>query len=690
MLRNEKRINGIIGIAWAAALLLGIIIAVWQGGNSLLPEATPDINTTVKCGVAALLAVNLLLMLQTVLMAFSYRRQLKPQLYQVLGLVFFTISLLAECFLSSAFFSNSPIAAGIAAEFLCLAFIPFVIFIADSTQLPPLPKVVVCGLILINFIVQNILALTGTYALGSLPWLTHGANAICLMLGAYAITQEHGSKQSRTNMLAVSTLLFTACYVLEIIANNDHNLILMAGLALFLAIILMLIIKTVSSTIAQDAYEQQMTDLAMVDYQTGFESRLAFNNYYYNLDEHYKGVITLGVMVIDLNNLKDTNDRYGHAAGDDLILGAAECIRETFGDTARYFRNGGDEFAIVAVGNDVNMETAMTRLDSQIIHFNANNVHQLSMARGICIDETEVDDMKKLHIIYKAAEDRMYTDKIDNHEQIKVQMIQETYLKKQMLQEQMIREKQFQEQMQRVAEAKHAEDMKKYLAKQMAENHTNNSNDEVADTSNENSAAADTPPSSQKIPEILRQSEDMREQDFNPIFPPIDDSVFWGDKKERKEQAAKEKPQPKSAAESTSPDIPIPPITPITPIKDNKPKGFPTANTQPTEKPIADIPEEFKQPEESSIQDTPPEVEQPAESAESPAQDIPSEVKQSVDNAVQDTPPAIKPEKVAAPVLSYREPAAKPEQEDSPESIIGAFTKTAAAEKQNRQTERND
>ncbi len=54
-----------------------------------------------------------------------------------------------------------------------------------------------------------------------------------------------------------------------------------------------------------------------------------------------------GVMVLDLDGLKDVNDTWGHAAGDDLLRRAGESIRRTLRTADQAFRIGGDEFALV-------------------------------------------------------------------------------------------------------------------------------------------------------------------------------------------------------------------------------------------------------------------------------------------------------------------------------------------------------
>ncbi len=53
------------------------------------------------------------------------------------------------------------------------------------------------------------------------------------------------------------------------------------------------------------------------------------------------------VLSCDLDGLKTVNDRYGHAAGDALIRGAANLLRSSVRDTDLVARVGGDEFVVI-------------------------------------------------------------------------------------------------------------------------------------------------------------------------------------------------------------------------------------------------------------------------------------------------------------------------------------------------------
>jgi diguanylate cyclase (GGDEF)-like protein len=60
-------------------------------------------------------------------------------------------------------------------------------------------------------------------------------------------------------------------------------------------------------------------------------------------------------IVWDLDGFKDINDRYGHLAGDALLVGVAKAMRSSLRETDTLARFGGDEFVMLlssASGNE--------------------------------------------------------------------------------------------------------------------------------------------------------------------------------------------------------------------------------------------------------------------------------------------------------------------------------------------------
>jgi len=104
-----------------------------------------------------------------------------------------------------------------------------------------------------------------------------------------------------------------------------------------------------------DNYRKEISLLrqAMKDGLTDLYNRRAYEK---DLTELSKVSLTSDLVYIsmDVNGLKVINDTLGHVAGDELILGSSECMRNVFKPYGKVYRIGGDEFvAILNVRNDL-------------------------------------------------------------------------------------------------------------------------------------------------------------------------------------------------------------------------------------------------------------------------------------------------------------------------------------------------
>lgn len=68
------------------------------------------------------------------------------------------------------------------------------------------------------------------------------------------------------------------------------------------------------------------------------------------------------VMIVDLDNFKLVNDRYGHLKGDDVLAGVADLLRASVRESDLLFRCGGDEFVIVLPETDGQTRRVAARL----------------------------------------------------------------------------------------------------------------------------------------------------------------------------------------------------------------------------------------------------------------------------------------------------------------------------------------
>jgi diguanylate cyclase (GGDEF)-like protein len=61
----------------------------------------------------------------------------------------------------------------------------------------------------------------------------------------------------------------------------------------------------------------------------------------------------LSMILLDLDDFKRLNDRYGHAAGDEVLLGIATMMNESVRESDLLARYGGEEFVILTPGTDL-------------------------------------------------------------------------------------------------------------------------------------------------------------------------------------------------------------------------------------------------------------------------------------------------------------------------------------------------
>ncbi|MBO6141476.1 MAG: GGDEF domain-containing protein [Ruminococcus sp.] len=70
-----------------------------------------------------------------------------------------------------------------------------------------------------------------------------------------------------------------------------------------------------------------------------------------------------GLVLVDIDNLKDINDNLGRTAGDDTILQVSNLIRSVFGENAVIGRFGGDKFETLADVTDYDLFKCLSTLE---------------------------------------------------------------------------------------------------------------------------------------------------------------------------------------------------------------------------------------------------------------------------------------------------------------------------------------
>lgn len=114
------------------------------------------------------------------------------------------------------------------------------------------------------------------------------------------------------------------------------------------------------------------------------------------------------LLYIDLDYLKQTNDRFGHAAGDGMLIDAAQLLRSLFRSTDVLARLGGDEF-VVLVGDYNRSEEVLSRLHAAVVGFRRRTGRPLSLSVGLAESSLSADE--GLDQLLVQADAAMYADK---------------------------------------------------------------------------------------------------------------------------------------------------------------------------------------------------------------------------------------------------------------------------------------
>ncbi|MEE3333406.1 MAG: GGDEF domain-containing protein [Ruminococcus sp.] len=185
-------------------------------------------------------------------------------------------------------------------------------------------------------------------------------------------------KQNRPALYSIIILVFISIMTQELLGGEYRT----AYLGLTLGMIMMFIHITEFSQLATDDRIREQRVVITTDALTGASSRYAYAEALNNYDSAKELPVKLTVFSIDINGLKNVNDNLGHAAGDELICGAAECITKTFGSGTTCYRTGGDEFIVFS---EMDKEEALKTLE--LLKQNASGWHgekvgNLSLSAG--------------------------------------------------------------------------------------------------------------------------------------------------------------------------------------------------------------------------------------------------------------------------------------------------------------------
>lgn len=184
-----------------------------------------------------------------------------------------------------------------------------------------------------------------------------------------------------------------------------------------LVFLIALVLSFLLFVICQKRLQKVLNKKAHFDPVTDLPNRRAFNDDFQKLSEKRLDIdIVIGVM--DLDALKDTNDSLGHAAGDELIQGAGECLNELIAPHGKVYKVGGDEFLAIFWCSEEVLQDLRQKLKKSFASWKGKKVESLSVSCGFAT-RREFHGYS-LGELMRTADDRMYKEKFSHRASIRV------------------------------------------------------------------------------------------------------------------------------------------------------------------------------------------------------------------------------------------------------------------------------
>ncbi|MFI4991773.1 MAG: diguanylate cyclase domain-containing protein [Solirubrobacterales bacterium] len=182
------------------------------------------------------------------------------------------------------------------------------------------------------------------------------------------------------------------------------------------ALIVVLFARLMADRARLTALSARMERTAQTDSLTGLNNRRALTEQLTRAAAHARRHDEpLSVLMIDLDRFKQTNDTFGHEAGDQVLCMVADCMRDALRTDDIYGRWGGDEFLVALP--DTSAESAgitAARLRATAARV---DLREIGLPEGIALCVGVATGVHtNPHDLVRAADLALYQAKADEHE----------------------------------------------------------------------------------------------------------------------------------------------------------------------------------------------------------------------------------------------------------------------------------
>ncbi|MBO5486452.1 MAG: GGDEF domain-containing protein, partial [Eubacterium sp.] len=155
---------------------------------------------------------------------------------------------------------------------------------------------------------------------------------------------------------------------------------------------------------------QKLNRMWIYDTLTGIFNRAGFFKFANSvIDEAVRKGNKLFVLFLDLDGLKDINDKYGHDEGDAFIKAMGNVLSQVRGHGELLMRYGGDEFVVMAQGyTDEDAGKYIERIQDGIDKYNASSNKPYKLEASMGYNIVGPDEIHNLEELIESADKEMY------------------------------------------------------------------------------------------------------------------------------------------------------------------------------------------------------------------------------------------------------------------------------------------
>ncbi|MGL4762595.1 MAG: GGDEF domain-containing protein [Sarcina sp.] len=157
--------------------------------------------------------------------------------------------------------------------------------------------------------------------------------------------------------------------------------------------------------------EEYLTEKSFYDVLTGCYNR----NFFELKMKEYRSAVGIGIIVCDMDKLKQINDNLGHSFGDDILKIFSKKLKNIIEKDDFIFRTGGDEFIIITENKSIkHLHNIVENIKRD---FKSYNERKYVFPIGVSIGYHMKSDIKEgIKDVLRTADYLMYQNKLEQRE----------------------------------------------------------------------------------------------------------------------------------------------------------------------------------------------------------------------------------------------------------------------------------